>query len=208
MKFVEESLESFAGLLASKSPVPGGGGCAAYVGALGVALCSMAGNFTLGKKKYADVEDSVKIILEKAERLRKNLLELVDEDAKNFEPLSKAYGIPKDDPKRAEILENALLSACEVPLEIIKNCAEVVDLLEEMFQKGSRLLISDVGCGALFCRSAMEAAALNVFVNTALLRDRKNAAAIESKIDEILSRYCPKASEIFENVKKEIRSEK
>ncbi|MBR1487196.1 MAG: cyclodeaminase/cyclohydrolase family protein [Synergistaceae bacterium] len=201
INFIQESCESFAAQLASNSPVPGGGGGAAFVGALGVALCSMAGNFTLGKKKYADVENDVKKILEKCERLRKNLLALVDEDAKNFEPLSKAYRIPKDAPQRAEILENALLNACEVPLKIVKNCAEVIDLLDEMFQKGSKLLISDVGCGALFSRAAMEAAALNIFVNTALLRDREKAKALEAETNEILSRYCPKASEISEDVK-------
>ena len=205
MKLIQESCEKFAQLLASKSPVPGGGGASAIVGALSVALCSMAGNFTVGKKKYADVEDDIKIILEKAEDLRLKLLELVDEDAKAFEPLSQAYSIPKDNPERDEILEQALLNACKAPLKIIESCAEVIKLLEEMSEKGSKLLISDVGCGAYLCRAAMESAALNVFVNTSLLKDRNEAAKIETQTEKILSEYCPRAVKVAMQVTKIIR---
>ena len=205
MKFIQESCEKFSELLAAKVSTPGGGGAAALTGALGTALCSMVGNFTLGKKKYADVEDDIKIILEKAEKLRLRFLELVDEDAKAFEPLSQAYAIPKDNPERDEILEKALLNACKAPLEMLEQCAEVIKLLEEMLVKGSRLLISDVGCGALLCRSAMESAALNVFVNTSLLKDRDNAKELEARADKILNEYCPKASEAAKEVNKIIR---
>ena len=205
MKLIQESCEKFAELLASKSPVPGGGGASAIVGALSAALCSMAGNFTLGKKKYADVEDDIKIILDKAESLRIKLLELVDRDAKAFEPLSQAYSIPKDNPERDEILEHALLNACEVPLKIIEVCAEVIKILEEMCEKGSKLLISDVGCGAYLCRAAMESAALNVFVNTSLLKNKENAAEIEAKTEKILSEYCPRAVKTAMQVTKIIR---
>ena len=192
-------------MLAAKSSVPGGGGAAAITGALGAALCSMAGNFTLGKKKYADVEEDIKIILEKAETLRLELLELVDEDAEAFEPLSKAYSISRDDPGRDEILEQALLNACKAPLKMIEKCSEIVILLEEMLAKGSRMLISDTGCGALLCRGAMESAALNVFVNASLMKDRDEAAKIEARTDKILNEYCPRASEIAYQVNKTIR---
>jgi len=205
LKLIQESCEKFAELLASKTPVPGGGGAAAVVGALSAALCSMAGNFTLGKKKYADVEDDIKIILEKAEKLRLNLLELVDEDARAFEPLSQAYSIAKENPERDEILERALLNACQPPLKMIENCAEIIILLEEMLTKGSKLLISDVGCGALLCRVAMESAALNVFVNTLLLKDRDEALKIETQTDKILNEYSSRASEVAYKVTKIVR---
>ena len=204
---VKESCERFSELLAEKLPTPGGGGAAAYVGALSAALCSMVGNFTLGKKKYAEFEEDVKEILLKAERLRLRLLSLVDEDAQAFSPLAEAYALPKDAPGRDEILEKALLNACEAPLEMMRRCAEVVDLLEEMLTKGSRLLISDVGCGALMARAAIESAAVNVFVNTRLLKDTDKAKAIEAKADEILGSYCPKASEVAASVSKIIRRE-
>ena len=204
-KLIQESCENFSELLAAKVSVPGGGGAATLVGALSVALCSMAGNFTLGKKKYADVEEDIKIILIKAEKIRKKFLELVDEDAQAFTPLAEAYSIAKDNPERDEILEKALLNACKAPLEMIEQCAEVINLLEEMLKKGSRLLISDVGCGALLCKSAMECAAVNVFVNTSLLKDKNEAKIIEEKTDKILNEYCPKALEIADEVNKIIR---
>ena len=205
MDLINESCKNFAELLASKTSVPGGGGASALVGALGIALCSMAGNFTLGKKKYADVEDDIKIILDKAEKLRIKFLDLIDEDAKAFTPLAEAYSIPKDAPKRSEILESATVYACKAPIEIMECCAEAVDLLCEMSEKGSRLLISDVGCGALLCESAMKAAALNVFINTSSLNDKKTAESIELKIDNILKEYSPKALNIAEKVNQIIR---
>lgn len=116
-KLIEKSCVDFTKILASKAPVPGGGGAAAVVGALGIALCSMVGNLTVGRKKYAEVEYDVKVMLKKAEKIQTHLLELVDEDAAVFEPLAKAYSIPKDDPKRAEILEEVTLNACKAPFK-------------------------------------------------------------------------------------------
>ena len=205
MNLIQESCKDFAELLASKTSVPGGGGAAALAGALGIALCSMVGNFTIGKKKYADVEEDVKIILDKAEKLRIELLSLVDEDAKAFAPLAEAYGISKDDPKRSEILEIATLNACDVPIKIIECCAKAIDLLAEILEKGSRMLISDAGCGALLCKASMECAAINVYINTGTLKDREKAKNIESKVDEILKIYCPKASDVAEKVNNIIR---
>lgn len=204
-KLTQESCENFAELLAAKVSVPGGGGAAALVGALGAALCSMTGNFTIGKKKYAEFEEDIKIILIKAEKIRLRLLELVNEDAEAFTPLAEAYAISKDNPERDEILENALLNACKAPLEMIEQCAQAINLLEEMLTKGSRLLISDVGCGALLSRAAMESAAVNVFINTSSLKDREQAKSIEAKTDKILDEFCPKASKIADEVNKIIR---
>mgnify|MGYP002623009356 CR=1 FL=1 len=205
---INESCKNFSELLASKSSVPGGGGAAALVGALGAALCSMAGNFTVGKKKYADVEDDIKRNLAETEKLREKLLELVDEDARAFTPLAEAYKIPKDDPKRPEIFEAATLNACKAPVEIIKSCAKIIELLEEMAEKGSKLLISDVACGAFLCRAAMESAATNVYINTSSLNDRDKANEIETEIDDILTEYCPRASDIAKKINEFLRIEK
>ena len=94
MKISEKTCVEFVNLLASKSAVPGGGGAAALVGAIGMALGSMVCNLTIGKKKYAEYEDSVKEILVKAGEIEEKLLSMIDEDANNFLPLSKAYGLP------------------------------------------------------------------------------------------------------------------
>lgn len=208
MKYlVEKSCVDFTSMLASKASVPGGGGAAALVGALGTALCSMVGNFTVGKKKYAAVEADVQVMLKKAEVLQERLLELVDADAQAFEPLSKAYAIPKDDPTHDEVLEAATLNACNAPIEMVRRCGEAIDLLEEMLEKGSVMLVSDVGCGALLCEAAMKSAAMNVFINTGSLKNRIQAQNIEAEIDVLLERYTPKATKIAETVNLRIRKE-
>ena len=208
MKYlIEKSCVDFTSVLASKASVPGGGGAAALVGALGTALCSMVGNFTVGKKKYAAVEADVQVMLKKAEVLQERLLELVDADARAFEPLSKAYAIPKDDPAHDEVLEAATLNACEAPIEMVRRCGEAIDLLEEMLEKGSVMLVSDVGCGALLCEAAMKSAAMNVFINTGSLKNRVQARNIETEIDVLLERYAPKATRIAEAVNLRIRKE-
>ena len=206
-KLTEKSCAEFARALASKTPVPGGGGAAALTGAFGAALCSMVGNLTLGRKKYAAVEADVEVVLAKAERIRIRLLELVDEDAKAFEPLSRAYAIPKDDPKRREILEEASIEACSAPFEMMKCCCEAIDLLEEMLEKGSALLVSDVGCGALCCRAALESACMNIFVNTKALQDREKNAEMEAEADRMLREYGTKAERIAEEVMRRLRRE-
>ena len=206
-QLTEYSCTAFGQALASKASVPGGGGAAALAGALGVALCSMVGNFTTGKKKFVAVEDDVQRMLSEGEALRIRLLELVDTDALAFEPLSKAYSIPKDDPSRDEIMEEATINACRAPLEMISCCGKAMLLLQEMLEKGSKMLISDVGCGALLCKAAIESAALNVFVNTGTLNDRETAEKMEKQVDEALSTYLPMADKISAAVTAYIRKE-
>lgn len=204
-KLIEKSCLDFTAILASKAPVPGGGGAAALVGALGVALCSMVGNLTVGRKKYAEAECDVKIMLKKAETIQARLLDLVEEDAAVFEPLAKAYSIPKENPKRAEILEEVTLNACKAPLKMMECCCEAIDLLEEMMDKGSATLISDIGCGALCCKAALESAGMNVFVNTRTLADKSQAAETEAKADAMLVVYSAIADRIAEEATRRLR---
>ena len=199
------SCTDFAAILAAKESVPGGGGAAALVGALGTALCSMVGNFTTGKKTYAAVEDDVQRMLAGAEAVRLRLIDLVADDAEAFFPLSQAYGIPKDDPSRPEVLESATRNACKAPYEMMVEIAKSIELLEEMGEKGSKMLISDVGCGALFARAALEAASMNVFVNTKSYKDTDWAPELEAKCDALLSEYIPRAEACAAGVMSRIR---
>jgi formiminotetrahydrofolate cyclodeaminase len=204
-QMMNESCRDFAAALAAKKSVPGGGAAAAYVGALGVALCSMTGNFTLGKASYAHVEADVENMLAKAECVRARLLDLVEEDAAAFAPLAAAYGIPKDDPTREMVLEKVTKAACKAPLEMMEQICAAVELLEEMLEKGSRMLVSDVGCGALLARSALEAASMNVFINTKSLADREAAEALEAECDRMLDTYTPRAERVAASVMSAIR---
>ena len=136
---LEKKTTEFLEELSSAKPVPGGGGASAAVGAFASALGMMVANLTVGKKKYADVEEEVKEVREKLGELQKKLVVLTDEDAKAFEPLSKAYGLPKDtDEQKAEkerILEQALYEASIVPLKIMEETLEVMKLLKNYYRK-------------------------------------------------------------------------
>ena len=196
----EMNLNEFLEQLASAAPVPGGGGASALAGALGIALGNMVGSLTVGKKKYAAVEDEIRELNEKAAVLREELLCLVEKDAEVFEPLSKAYGIPKDDPGREEVMANVLKAAAEVPLAIMKKCCEALELIAVYAEKGSVLAVSDAGCAASLCRAAMESAALNVYINTKSMADRQLAETLNREVCAMLQEYSQKADAIYQSV--------
>ena len=201
MDFTQNSCREFVTVLASNAPVPGGGGAAALVGAIGTALGNMVGSLTVGKKKYADVEEEIIALKAKCDALQTELLDQVPADAEGFEPLSKAYGIPKDDPNRERILEEATLTACAVPVHIMELCCEALEAISVFAAKGSRLAVSDAGCGAACVKGALQAASLNVFINTKTLKNREKAEEMNRKCLGMLETYGAKADGIFESVK-------
>lgn len=186
--------------LASKAPTPGGGGAAAMVGAVGIALGNMVGSLTVGKKKYAAVEAEIIELNKRAEKLRKDMYELIKGDAEAFMPVAKAYGIPKDDPSRGEVMEAALKGAAEVPLKIMRSCCEALGLIKEYAEKGSVLAISDAGCAAVICKAALESAALNVYINTKSMKDREFAESMNIEVQNMMDNYCPMALDVYESV--------
>lgn len=190
--------------LSSKAPVPGGGGASAMVGAAGCALGSMVANLTLGKKKYADVEEDIKALIEKSEKLKEELLVLINEDAKAFEPLSKAYGLPKETPEeiayKNEVMEEALYTASIVPLDIMRKIYEMLLIHEEYKNKGSRLAISDVAVGVTFCKSALLGASMNVFINTKSMKNREAAEKLNAEADKLIAAGSKLADDIFNEI--------
>ena len=201
MDFSKNSCRDFVAVLASNEPVPGGGGAAALVGAIGTALGNMVGSLTVGKKKYAAVEEEIVALKKKSDALQTELLDQVPADAEGFAPLAKAYGIPKDDPTRDAVLEEATLTACKVPMRIMELCCEAIDVIAVFAEKGSRLAVSDAGCGAVCCKAALQAASLNVFINTKSLKNREKAETLNKKTNEMLDTYCAKADAIFAAVR-------
>ena len=197
---LNKSVTEFTEALASKAAVPGGGGASALVGAIGIALGDMVGELTVGKKKYADVEEDVKALMARAQELRVRLLSCVNKDAEAFEPLSRAYGIPKDDPTRDEVMEKCLRDAAAAPLEILDLCCEAIDLQREFAAKGSVLAISDAATGVVFCWSAMYGAAVNVKVNTKSMKDREYAEKINAHVDAQVAKYWPVAEKVYQDV--------
>lgn len=201
MDMTMESCRAFVEVLASNAPAPGGGGAAALVGAIGTALGNMVGSLTVGKKKYADVEAEIIALKGKCDELQKQLLDQVEADEVNFLPLAKAYGIPKDDPNRDKIMEEATIIACSTPMKIMELCCEAIDCIAVFAAKGSRLAVSDAGCGAVCCKAALQAASLNVFINTKTLKNRDVAEEMNRKANLMLNKYCALADEIFNEVK-------
>jgi len=193
-------LKEFLDKLASKEATPGGGGVAALAGALGIALGNMTGALTVGKKKYAAVEEDIVELNKRAEELRKELYGLIERDAKAFIPVSKAYSIPKDDPMKNEIMETALKGAAEVPLEIMRKCCEALEIVAEYAQKGSAIAISDAGCAAVMCKAALESAALNVYINTKAMEDREAAKVMNDEALVMMEKYSSMAVEVYRSV--------
>ena len=199
----------FVEVLASKAPVPGGGGASALVGAIGTALCNMVGSLTVGKKKYAAVEAAISGLMEKATELQNALLELIEKDAEVFEPLSRAYGLPKEtEEERAEkarVMEGCLRDACSVPMDIMRRCCEVIDLIGVFAEKGSVLAVSDAGVAAACCKGALKGASLNVYINTKSMKNREYAEELNKECDGMLAKYGPMADEIFDSVLAKLR---
>ena len=205
MDMTTESCRNFVEVLASSAPAPGGGGAAALVGAIGTALGNMVGSLTVGKKKYADVEEDIQRLMAEGESLRIELLSMMDKDAEAFAPLAKAYGIPKDDPSRDEVMEKALDVACQAPMDIMRTVCKALDVIKEFAAKGSALAISDAGVGAVCCKAALQGASLNVFINTKSMKDRTKAEALEAEANAMLDKYCRLADEIYAVVVERIK---
>ena len=198
------TIQEFAMQTASNEPVPGGGSISALAGSLAAALTEMVAGLTIGKKKYADVEAEMYELKAKCDRLQAELLALVERDAEVFEPLSKAYGMPRateeEKAEKARVMEIVLKDACTVPMEIMEKCCEALELIKEFAAKGSALAISDAGVGAVFCKAALMGASLNVYINTKSMANKEYAAQLNAKADAMLEKYPPMADEIFESV--------
>jgi formiminotetrahydrofolate cyclodeaminase len=186
----KKTLNAFLDELASSSPAPGGGSVAALAGALGAALTSMVCNLTIGKKKYADVEEEMKKALISSEELRGQFANLVDRDTQAFNKVMEAFGLPKDtEPQRAlrlAAINEATKEATLVPLEVMKHCIDAMALAQEVADKGNRNSVSDAGVSALMLHAACEAAALNVRINLLSLSDTDFVGWKSDEVESLL----------------------
>ena len=201
-------LYDFTEQVTSKSPTPGGGGVAALIGALATALGAMATNLTMGKKKFLPYEEDHRYILAETNILRLRFLELIDEDAAAFEPLSRAYSMDKADPAYPDTIRRTTLAAAAAPFEMMQCCCKLILLLEDLKGKCSALLLSDVGCAASAARAALESASMNVFVNTRLLPEDEEAQRLAAEAEEMLQAYLPRAQAVAAGVLEHLRSPK
>ena len=206
---IDKKISNFLDELASNSPTPGGGSVAALAGALGVALISMVGNLTVGKKKYEDVEEDIKKIISSSEKLRYELSQLIEEDVKVFNNFMATYKMPKEteDEKgiRAEMIQESLIKAAKVPLKVAYKCLDILSLSKEVAEKGNINVVSDAGDAALMAEAALESAILNVKINLKMIKDEKERTELSSSIKEILLKEKGQKEKVLEIVEEKIR---
>lgn len=190
--------------LASKAPVPGGGGASALAGALAAALGQMVANLTIGKIRYADVEEEMLQYRTQLANLQNEMLRLVERDAEAFAPLAAAYGLPKETKKEREekerVMEACLLEASLTPLQIMEKAAEILNLVSQLAKKGSRMAASDAGVAAQLARAAVNGAAMNVYINTKSMKDRKKAEELNARAENLAKSGAALADAVYESV--------
>lgn len=205
MSILDQSCKAFIDVLASKAPVPGGGGAAALGGAIGMALSNMVGNLTVGKKKYADVEGEILQLIEEGTQVIQALETLTDKDAEVFEPLSKAYGLPKGTEEeialRDQTLETCSKAATLVPLDIMRAAYKGIKIQARMGEIGTLLAISDVACSAAFLNAALVAASMNVIINLNSIKDKTFVDQVKTEIDQLLAEGAALAESTIQLVK-------
>ena len=199
----EKKICEYLEVLSSKAPVPGGGGVSALAGALGNALGQMVVNLTVGKKKYAEVEE-MQEYLERLKTMQQEFLHLSDRDAEVFAPLAECYRLSSATPEEKEhketVMEEKLLDASLVPVEIMEKALELLEILDVLADKGSRMAVSDVGVAVQFTRTALLGAVMNVYINTKSMKNREKAEEINQGAKRMIKIGTSQADEIYEKV--------
>lgn len=200
----QERVEEFLAVLSSKAPVPGGGGASAVGGAVGVGLGQMVANLTVGKKKYKDVEEEILGLQGQMNVLGEEFMRLADADARVFAPLAAAYSLPsgteEEKAQKDSVMEENLLAASMVPMEMMERAMAMLDILEVLGQKGSRMAVSDVGVGVQFVRTALLGAVMNVYINTKSMKNREKAEELNRRADRMVAEGTAKADKIYRDV--------
>ena len=200
----EAQIKDYLELLSSKAPVPGGGGASALAGALGDSLGQMVVHLTLGKKRYAQAEQDMLNYERELKRLQQEFLMLADKDAEVFAPLAECYRLPSSTEEekayKEKVMEERLVQASYVPLEIMEKAAEMLGILKELAEKGSVMAVSDVGVAVQFIRTALTGAVMNVYINTKSMKQRDEAEKINQKAEKLLEEGMKRADLVYEKV--------
>jgi methenyltetrahydrofolate cyclohydrolase len=204
----EKTVIQFLDELASNSPAPGGGSVAALAGAAGAALASMVCNLTIGKKKYADVQNEMTLVLQQSEKLRKELALLIDKDTEAFNTVMAAFALPKGTDKeqaaRSAAIQEATKSATLIPLQVMKVCEQAMAQALTVAQKGNKNSASDAGVAALMLRAGCAGAALNVRINLGGLTDANFVQQTSQQYKGILQNVENAAREVLAAVDQSI----
>ena len=206
----KQTIQEFLDVLSSKQPVPGGGGASALAGALGIALGLMVGNLTVGKKKYADVENDVQEWMRQLQGLLEEMTCLADRDAEVFAPLAAAYSLPsgteEEKAYKEAVMEKNLLAASLVPMEIMEKAVKILEILSELEEKGSVMAVSDVGVAVQFARTALTGGVMNIYINTKSMKNSQKAEELNQKAEQLLKEGVEQADRIYEKVLRRLKT--
>ncbi|MBQ6834572.1 MAG: cyclodeaminase/cyclohydrolase family protein [Lachnospiraceae bacterium] len=180
------SVEEFAAVTASDAPAPGGGSVSALAGALGAALAEMVANLTVGKAKYAEVEDEMKELSAKGAEIRSELIAGIQKDTESFTMYMNALGMPKDTDEqkavRREAMQNGLKEAAKVPLEVAETAAKIFPIAEAVVKRGNTNAVTDGLVASMMARTAVIGALFNVKINLGSIKDEAFVADMAAKV--------------------------
>ena len=199
-----KTLDEFTALTASKDPVLGGGGVSALAASLAASLSEMVTNLTIGKKRYQEYEAELQEIREETEALRLELLECIRKDAEAFKPLSEVYGEDRNAEGHEERMEECLRRAAASPFAILKLCTRIIEIDERLAIIGSKLSVSDAATGVMLGHGVLYGAAINVLVNTRLMKDRDYADKLDKETEELVREYSARALKTYDDIKKRL----
>jgi len=202
----DRTVSQFLDELASHPPAPGGGSVAALSRAAGAALTSMVCNLTIGKKKYADVQEEISAVLDQSERLRRELTVLIDKDTDAFNRVMAAFGLPKSSEQeqtdRNGAIQEATKQATLVPLSVMSLCEQSLHLAAAVAAKGNKNSASDAGVSALMLQASCAGAALNVRINLGGITDAAFVQQISARYKEISRQVETLTREVLLEVEK------
>lgn len=209
MKLIEMTLTGFVDTAASDAPAPGGGSVSALAGALGAALTSMVCALTLGKKKYADVQDLAAAAEKQALALKDRYLDVIDRDTEAFNAVSAVFAMPKetdaDKAARRAAMQAALKLCTATPVEMMELAVEVLRMIDTVSGKLNASAASDLGCAVLAMKSAIQGAWLNVLINVGGIDDAAFAKEAREKGERMLSEALPLADRLFGEIENSLR---
>jgi formiminotetrahydrofolate cyclodeaminase len=203
-----KNLSAYIDELSSNSPTPGGGNVSALCGVLSASLGVMVCNLTIGKKKYAEVEEEMKAIKDKLEGYKTLFINFADKDNEAFDKVMEAFKLPKETDEQKSLRENkideATFEAASVPADVIRLCSEVIPLIETVSRKGNKNSASDAGVAALLISTAAQGAFLNVAINCSSLRNQTIAAEVLKKAEIYTEDVKKQSAYIVDKLNKEL----
>ncbi len=204
MTLLDTNITEFLDQLASNAPVPGGGSVAAVSGAMAAGLVSMVCSLTLGKKKYAHVEEAMRSLLEQSETLRQQLQQLAEADAEAFRRLSAAYKLPRETSAdiaiRRDAIQSATRQATDVPLQTARAAASVLPLCRPAAEQGNSAAVSDVGVAALLAQAAVRSALFNVDINLHSIEDEIYVRQVRAQVADLTAGLDVETAEVLQIV--------